>query len=95
MAKKEDRSKVTLEVDGNQAINQLGKLEMEAKQLAIDLKEMKRGTKDYVATSKQLKESKAQIEALRKEIGLTGMTMTQLVRYQRDLRKEISNTATN
>lgn len=94
MAKKEDRSKVTLEVDGNQPINMLGKLEMEAKQLAVDLKNLKRGTKDYIETNKKLKESKTEIEALRKEIGLTGMTMTQLVRYQRDLRKEISNTAT-
>lgn len=41
---KEDKSRVTLEVDGKQAINQLGKLEMEAKQLAIDLKNAKKGT---------------------------------------------------
>lgn len=95
MAKtKEDRSRVTLEVDGKQAINQLGKLEMEAKQLAIDLKNAKRGTKEYIEINKRLKESKDQVEALRKEIGLTGMTMTQLTRYQRDLRKEIGNTAT-
>lgn len=95
MAKvKEDKSRVTLEVDGKQPINELGKLEMEAKQLAVDLKDLKRNTKDYIETNKRLKESKAQIEALRKEIGLTGMTMTQLTRYQRDLKKEIGNTAT-
>jgi TP901 family phage tail tape measure protein len=95
MAKtKEDRSRVTLEVDGKQAINQLGKLEMESKQLAVDLKNLKRGTKEYIETTKRLRESKAQVEALRKEIGLTGMTMTQLTRYQRDLKKEIGNTAT-
>lgn len=94
MATKEDKSRVTLEVDGKQAINQLGKLEMEAKQLAIDLKDMKRGTKEYVATSKELKSVQANIASVRKEIGLTGMTMTQLVRHQRDLRKEMVNTAT-
>jgi TP901 family phage tail tape measure protein len=95
MAKtKEDKSRVTLEVDGKQAINQLGKLEMESKQLAVDLKNLKRGTKEYIETTKRLRESKAQVEALRKEIGLTGMTMTQLTRYQRDLKKEIGNTAT-
>lgn len=91
---KEDKSRVIVEIDGKQAINQLGKLEMEAKQLAIDLKDMKRGTKDYIATNKELKSVKANIEAVRKELGLAGMTMTQLTRYQRDLRKEMGNTAT-
>lgn len=95
MAKtKEDRSRVTLEVDGKQAINQLGKLEMEAKQLAIDLKTAKKGTQEYVDTNKKLKETEGQIKALRQQIGLTGMTMTQLSRYQRELRKEIQNTTT-
>jgi TP901 family phage tail tape measure protein len=96
MAKvKEDKSRVTLEVDGKQAINQLGKLEMEAKQLAIDLKLAKKGTQEYVDTNKKLKETESQIKAIRQQIGITGMTMTQLSRYQRELRKEIQNTTTS
>jgi TP901 family phage tail tape measure protein len=91
---KEDKSRVIVEIDGKQAINNLGKLEMEAKQLAVDLKNLKKGTKEYVEANKRLKEAKVEIEKVRQELGLTGMTMTQLVRYQRDLRKEISNTAT-
>ena len=95
MAKvKEDKSRVTLEVDGKQAINQLGKLEMEAKQLAIDLKMAKKGTQEYADANKKLKEAEAQIKAVRQQLGLTGMTMTQLSRYQRELRKEIQNTTT-
>lgn len=95
MAKvKEDKSRVTLEIDGKQAVNQLGKLEMEAKQLAIELKQAKKGTQEYVDTNKKLKATEAQIKELRQQLGLTGMTMTQLSRYQRDLRKEIQNTTT-
>jgi TP901 family phage tail tape measure protein len=92
---KEDKSRVTLEVDGKQAINQLGKLEMEAKQLAIDMKLAKKGTQEYVDTNKKLKETEAQIKSMRQQLGLTGMTMTQLSRYQRELRKEIQNTTTS
>lgn len=95
MAKvKEDLSRVRLEVDGKQAINQLGKLEMEAKQLAIDLKQAKRGTQEYIDTNKKLNQTTAQIKSMRKELGISGMTMSQLARYQRELNKEIQNTAT-
>ncbi len=94
MARKEDESRVRLQVDGKQAINELGKLEMEAKELGIDMKNAKKGTDDYVNASKRLKEVKGQITGLRKELGLSGMTMTQLSRYQRELRREISTTAT-
>jgi TP901 family phage tail tape measure protein len=95
MAKvKEDKSRVRLEIDGKQAINQLGKLEMEAKQLTIDIKNAKKGTDEYISANKQLNEVKTKISAVRKELGLTGMTMTQLTRYQRDLRNELVNTTT-
>jgi TP901 family phage tail tape measure protein len=94
MARKEDESRVRLTVDGKQAINQLGKLEMEAKELGIDMKNAKKGTEDYVNASKRLKEVRSQIKGLRSEIGLSGMTMSQLSRYQRELRREISTTTT-
>jgi len=94
MARKEDESRVRLTVDGKQAINELGKLEMEAKELAIDIKEAKKGTVDYVNASKKLKEAKAQIKGLRDEIGLSGMTLGQLVRHQRELKREITTTTT-
>lgn len=95
MAKvKEDISRVRLIVDGKQGINELGKLEMEAKQLAIDIKNAKKGTDEYVNASKRLKETRAQITEVRKELGITGMTLGQLTRYQRELRREMQNTTT-
>lgn len=94
MARKEDESRVRLTVDGKQAINELGKLEMDAKELLSDMKNAKKGTEDYINANKKLKEVRAQIKGLRKEIGLSGMTMTQLSRYQRELKREISVTTT-
>ena len=95
MAKvKEDKSRVRLEIDGKQAVNELSKLEMEAKQLQIDLKNAKRGTDEYIAANTKLADVKNKITAVRKELGLTGMTMSQLVRHQRDLRNELNNTTT-
>lgn len=91
---KDDISRVRLEVDGKQAINQLGNLEMEAKGLQIDMKNAKKGTEEYVAANKKLREVEANIKKVRGELGLTGMTMTQLVRYQKDIQREINNTTT-
>ncbi|MFN3802189.1 phage tail tape measure protein, partial [Belliella pelovolcani] len=94
MARKEDVSRVRLEVDGKQGINELGKLEMKAKELKVDIRAAKKGTEEYIQSNKALKEVESRISAVRKELGLSGMTMRQLTTYQRDLRKELSNTAT-
>lgn len=91
---KKDKSIVIVEVDGKQAINELGKLEMESRELRIDMKNAKKGTEEYIKANKRLNEVTQRIGEVRKELGLTGMTMGQLSRYQRDLRKEITNTAT-
>ncbi|PRY90548.1 phage tail tape measure protein [Mongoliibacter ruber] len=91
---KEDKSRVRLEVDGKQAINELGKLEMESKELVSDMKAAKKGTDDYINANKRLNEVKKRITDVRKELGLAGMTMGQLTRYQRDLRTELTNTTT-
>jgi TP901 family phage tail tape measure protein len=91
---KDDISRVSVQVDGKQAINELGKLEMEAKQLSIDMKTAKKGTDDYVNASKKHKEVTARINEQRKALGLTGMTMSQLQRYQKDLANEMNKTTT-
>ena len=94
MAVRNDTAKTTVIVDGKQGINELGKLEMQANDLKMSLKEMKKGSDDYVAATKKLNTVKKDIEAHRKELGLAGMTLGQLTRRQRELRNEIRNTAT-
>lgn len=94
MSVKKDKVQVDVTVDGKQGINELGRLEIEAKDLRMEMKNLKRGTAEYTATNKKLREVKTQITALRKEMGLAGMTMQQLRRYQRDLSRELSNSTT-
>lgn len=90
MAEKQDRVQMTMVIDGKQAINQLGQLEMEANELKRAMKENKRGTEEYIKASKRMKEVKSQISEVRKEIGITGMTMGQLRNYQRELTNEMT-----
>jgi TP901 family phage tail tape measure protein len=91
---KEDISRVRVQVDGKQAINELGKLEMEAKELKIDMKGAKRNTDEYVAANKKLNEVSNRIKQVREQLGLAGMTMGQLIRYQKDLTREYTYGAT-
>lgn len=91
---KEDISRVRLEVKGQQAISELGKLEMQAKELTIDIKNAKEGTDAYVAANKKLAEVQTRIAALRKEIGLAGLTMSQLTKYQSQLKMEMNKGVT-
>ena len=94
MAEKRDKSITTVIVDGKQGINELGKLEMEAKDLNVQLKGLKKGTDEYAATSKKLKEVNSNMAALRKEVGITGMTMRQLRSYAASMQKEIDGGTT-
>lgn len=89
-----DKSRVIMEVDGKQAISELGKLEMQAKQLRIDMGRAKIGTNEYIAANEKLSLVEADIKRVRGELGLTGMTMSQLIKYQRDLAREMNTTVT-
>jgi len=91
---KKDTVQTTILVDGKQGINQLGKLEMKASELRQEIKRAKKGTDEYVAANKKLRQVKSQIEQVRQQIGITGMTMQQLTRYQRELSNQIRNTTT-
>lgn len=94
MAQKEDRVQSTILLNSRQAVNELGKLEMQAKEVKNELKGMKRGTDEFNKTSEKLKKAELRIKQLRKELGLSGMTLGQLTRMQRQLRGELINTAT-
>lgn len=91
MSVREDIVRTRIEIEGNQAINQIGKYEMEIKNSTIALKNLKKGTEEWNAENKKLSEAKAAVSRLREEMGLTGMTLKQLKSYQRELNLEISN----
>lgn len=87
---KKDKVQVEVQVDGKQGINELGKLEMEAKDLRATLKDLKKGTEEYNQVNEKLKGTTAEMGRLREQMGLAGMSMRQLTSYQRDLQKEWS-----
>lgn len=94
MAVKKDILQTILQLDSNQAINKLGQLEMEYNDIRRSLKGLKKDHKDYANLVANEKKAKAALEAQRKELGLQGMTLTQLIRYERELRNERSRTTT-
>ena len=73
-------------INGKDAKKMLNDLDSEAAKLRKELSGMKKGTEDYVQTSKRLKEVQAQQKALRNEVGITAQSISQLNREARGLR---------
>lgn len=105
----DDKIRLTIEVNGSAAKNELGKLEKEAvslsksyKQLLVEKKQLNKADAEYgkklVEINKKITENKFAIdqnktsqEALRKSIGLSGMTMNQLNKEAMKLRAMKAN----
>lgn len=65
MAKvKEDISRVRLELDGKQGINELGKLEMQAKDLQVNIKNLKEEQEKWTKESKKLEKLQSDYDRL-------------------------------
>jgi TP901 family phage tail tape measure protein len=94
MAIKKDVLQTTLLLDGKQAINQLGKLEMEYADVSRSLKGLKRNHKDYARLAGDQRKIHAAITKTREKLGIQGMTLTQLIRYEKDLQRTRSNSTT-
>lgn len=73
-------------INGKDAKKMLNDLDSEAAKLRKELSGMKKGTDEYVQTSKRLKEVQAQQKALRNEVGITAQSISQLNREARGLR---------
>ena len=85
---KKDQVQVEVLVDGKKGINELGKLEAEAKELRASLKGLKKDTEEWTRANDKLKEVNANMAKVREQMGLTGMTMKQLTSYQKELQME-------
>ncbi|SDK34191.1 phage tail tape measure protein, TP901 family, core region [Catalinimonas alkaloidigena] len=94
MSLKRDEVQVTVLVDGKQAINQLGRLEMEARDIKEEMKGLKRTSDEYIQASARLEQVKARMKSVREELGVTGMTMNQLRSYQRQLMADMNSGTT-
>lgn len=91
MAAFNDTVTTTITIDGKQAVNQIGALEMEVKDLNTALKSIKKGTQEYIDTNQKLAEVKKNLQDVRDTVGLTGMTIKQLREEQKRLNYEMNN----
>lgn len=86
---RQDNVQIKLEIDGSQSKTELDNLTRKAQVLQQGLKEMKRGTEEYIAANKELREVNARMTELRTELGLTGLSTTQLGKLTRELKREL------
>lgn len=70
-------------------VSQLGKVSEQLRQAEQATKELASSQARYKATADKLDETNLKIKSLRKEMGLSGMTMSQLRQYQRELNREM------
>ena len=87
---RQDNVQIKLEIDGSQSKTELDNFTRKAQVLQQGLKEMKRGTDEYIAANKELREVNTRIGELRDSIGLTGLNLTQLGKLSKQLARELN-----
>ena len=88
---RQDNVQIKLEIDGSQSKTELDNLTRKALVLQQGLKEMKRGTEEYIASNKELREVNARIGELRDKLGLAGLSTGQLGKLMNQLGRELKD----
>ncbi|TPE43990.1 phage tail tape measure protein [Pontibacter mangrovi] len=86
---RQDHVQVKLEIDGNQGKTELDNLTRKQQLLNRELKEMRKGTQEYIDKNKELKEVDKRMSDLRGQLGITGMSTRQLTKYSKELNREL------
>lgn len=89
-----DQVQTHVQIEGQQAINELGKLEAQARKAQKEMDLMNKRSKEYREAKANYQEVEGKIKSLRSEIGVTGMTLKQLRSYQKELTQEMTSGAT-
>lgn len=87
---KEDKVQIRTIVLGQEAFNELGKLEAAAKRLNQAMKGVDQTTAEYKSHANQLDIVTRKMEKMRAEMGTVGQTMAQLKARQKELTGELS-----
>jgi hypothetical protein len=87
---RQDNVQIKLEIDGAQSRTELDNLTRKALVLQQGLKEMKRGTDEYIAANKELREVNTRMDELRNTLGLTGLNTNQLGKLMSQLKRELA-----
>jgi len=91
MSIKTDQINLQIIIKADSARAEIRKLEDEARILQNGLKDLKKGSDEYVAQSAKLSEVKDRISEIRKTIDLTGMTMRELQKESKNLSMQLNN----
>lgn len=88
---RQDNVQIKLEIDGSQSKTELDNLTRKAQVLQQGLKEMKRGTDEYIAANKELRQVNARIDELRNTLGLAGLSTGQVEKLMKQLNRELKD----
>jgi len=79
MSVRTDVVNLVVNVNGNQAQNNLNQLRKKAADLSFEMKGLKKNTEEYRKKAEELKGVTAQMDALKKQIGITALSQKELV----------------
>lgn len=85
MSVRTDTVNLNININGNQAQADLNNLRKRAADIKFEMEGLKKGTAEYVAKAKELKEVNAQMSELKKTIGITSLTQKELVAEMKKL----------
>ncbi len=84
-------SQWNLSLNAKQALNELGLLEKALDDAVAKQKDFTKGSKEYKEAGDEVKKLKEEVKDMREAMSLTGMTLQQLEKYQKDLNREWKN----
>ncbi len=84
-----DKVQLELNIAAEQARTELDNLSRKQQILIEEQKQMRKGTEEYIKSNKELKEVNSKIADLRKDLGLTGMSLNQLEKLTKELNREL------
>ena len=84
-----DKVRIEIEIDGQASIKELNLLQSQSNILQGELKKLKKGSEEYANTYKNLEQVNAKIKAHQNEIGLSSLTIAQLIQQKNKLYSEI------
>ncbi|MFZ4705412.1 MAG: phage tail tape measure protein [Bacteroidales bacterium] len=91
MSRTTDFIQLEVSIQNDQARKSMRLLDEELKQAKKDLKKLTEGTEEYAEKSKRIEAIQAQLKNLEKQIGITGLTMRELISKQKTLNAVLNN----
>jgi TP901 family phage tail tape measure protein len=88
MSVRTDTVNLIVNIKGDAAKNEMNNLRKKAADINEEMKGLTRGTAEYAAKAKELKQVKADMDALKKSIGLTALTQKELMQELKNLKAQ-------